>query len=372
MGWSYHVATDIGRYLRQRKSDIGRESRQVRDFSVFDFNHIPEHPIMRNECRCLIDALLRFDVTGVPTHQAIIGSRGSGKTLTYKYLQQVIPAETGLSIRYVNCRHHNTSYRILANLLGERVAGASLTELFNRFMQRLSGRTAVVLDEVDLMSPKDTRREILYLLSRSERPCAVIMLSNSPHIIKHLDAATRSSLQPELVHFRNYDAEQIRLILEDRATRGLRSWKRAQLAEIAALTVRNTNADARVAIKTLYYAVSESDASIAECFDRARRDIVIDVVNDLSDANLFILRAAATSRTDLAKAIYDRYCQICHAHREKPFSYVYYYSNLSYLQSVGLVALVSTKVERTYTNRVLLAFDRTITDSVYKLRFADP
>jgi Cdc6-like AAA superfamily ATPase len=73
---------------------------------------------------------------------------------------------------------------------------------------------------VDLMSPKDKHREILYMLSRSEQPYMIVMLSNSPHVLKQLDAATRSSLQPAPLHFRNYDAEQIRQILQDRPSGG--------------------------------------------------------------------------------------------------------------------------------------------------------
>jgi hypothetical protein len=63
-------------------------------------------------------------------------------------------------------------------------------------------------------------REILYFLSHSEKPYMVIMLSNTSHIIKQLDAATRNSLQPYPVYFRNYDADQIYQILRDRAENG--------------------------------------------------------------------------------------------------------------------------------------------------------
>ena len=62
-------------------------------------------------------------------------------------------------------------------------------------------------------------------------------------MLKQLDAATRSTLQPEPVHFGNYDAEQIRFILRGRAQRGLYSWEEADLAQIAALTTSRTNAD---------------------------------------------------------------------------------------------------------------------------------
>ena len=62
----------------------------------------------------------------------------------------------------------------------------------------------------------------------------------------------------------------------------------------------------------------------------------------------------AASSNEFAKDTYARYRRFCQAQGEKPVSYVYFCSNLSYLQSAGLVALVSTKVGRSYPNRVLL------------------
>ena len=217
---------DIASYLKRQKEQLGAESKQVKDFSVFDFNHVPDQPVMRPETTELIDEMLRFELSGIASHQAVIGSRGSGKTLMLKYLQRVIPSQTDLDVLYANCRQHNTSFKVLGNLLGERTAGASLSDLYERFLGMCKKKTVVVLDEVDLMSPKD-----------------------------------------------------------------------------------------------------------------------------------------------LAKDIYKRYCQLSQARQEKPFSYVYFYSNLSYLQSAGLVALMSTKIGRTYANRVLLTFDHVVVDSLYKVRF---
>ena len=360
---------DIAAYLEQQKRHIGREARSVRDFSVFDFDYIPQQPLMREEIKLLIDDMLRFEISGIPTHYAIVGSRGSGKTLTLKYLQRVIPGQTKLSVVYANCRQHNTSFKILAHLLGVQARGASLSELFSTFCGKCQGKTVVVLDEVDLMSPKDRRREILYLLSRAERPFMVIMLSNNPHVLKDLDPATRSSLQPVPLHFPNYDAGQIGQILADRAERGLTEWNEGHLREIAARTARDTNADARVAIKTLFYAATKPGEDLADCFERARRDVVIDLINDLSDSALMILWAVVTAKTDFAKEVYNRYRRYCQARTEKPFSYVYFYSTLSYLQSAGLVALVSAKVGRAYTNRVLLTFDQPVVEQICQLRF---
>ena len=82
-----------------------------------------------------------------------------------------------------------------------------------------------------------------------------------------------------------------------------------------------------------------------------------------------ILWATATSESDLAKEIYARYCRYSRNQRTKPFSYMYFYTNLGYLQSVGLVALVTAKIHRTYTNRVILTFDKSIVGQICKLRF---
>ena len=84
---------------------------------------------------------------------------------------------------------------------------------------------------------------------------------------------------------------------------------------------------------------------------------------------MIILCSAAISKSDLAKDIYAKYSKYSHHHGMKPFSYSYFYANLSYLQSVGLVALISTKVDRAYANKVVLTFDKSFVKQIYKLRF---
>jgi cell division control protein 6 len=328
---------DIASYLSKSRSSFGKMCGNIKDFTVFDYNYIPEKPVMRAEMKGVIKNMVQFEMSGIPTHIAVVGSRGSGKTLMFKYLQRIIPTQTELEVLYVNCRHHNTSFKIFSNLLGdENVAGSSLVDLYQRFMLKYQKKTVLIMDEVDLMSPKDKNREILYFLSRSEQPYMVIVLSNTPHVIRQLDAATRSSLQPIPLYFKNYDAKQISEILLDRAQKGLKRWSEGHISQIAALTTQRTNSDARVAIKTLYYKVMEPEENVEKCFEDARRDIVIDQVNDLTDANLMILWAAATAKSDLAKDIYKRYCYFSQQHQMKPFSYMYFYTNLGYLQSVGV------------------------------------
>jgi hypothetical protein len=70
-----------------------------------------------------------------------------------------------------------------------------------------------------------------------------------------------------------------------------------------------------------------------------------------------------------AKDIYQSYRRISAVVHEEPFSYMHFYSNLSYLQSLGLVVLISTKVQRPYANRIQLTFDPSILAAIWTMRF---
>ena len=356
-------------YLRGKKERLSQETSRIKNFSVFDFAYIPSQPIMRDEAKTIIDALLRYDHTGIPKNLAIVGSRGSGKTLMLRYLARELETETNLTIRYVNVRNHNTSFKILAYMLRAQARGASFDELFMRFRRVYPEKTVVVLDEVDLISPKDRQMEILYRLSRSTGNYMVILLSNSPRLIHAIDPSAYSTLQPEVFHFQNYDAEQLYAILEARANQGLHEYKKEQLRRIAALTVRNSNSDVRIAIKTLFYTATKQTTNIEQSFERAGRDVIVDVVQSLNDKSLLILESIRHSKSQFVKEIYQEYKQLSQTTGEPPYSYTHFYNNLSYLQSCGLILLVSTKVMRTYTNRSQLLFEPRIAQEAFKQRF---
>jgi archaeal cell division control protein 6 len=368
--WSGVYATmKITDYLTRQARTLEETSRRIKDFRVFDFNHIPDEPLMREEAKPIIDAYLRYLKTGIANHLFVFGSRGSGKTLMIKYIRRLLAQQENAEILYVNCRQHNTSFKVLAHLLGVRPRGCSLDELWRRFSDAHARRLILVLDEVDLLSDKDLHKDILYLLARSPRNYMAVLLSNHPKFLSKLDESIRSSLQPEMVYFKNYNAPEILAILRERARLGLRQYREGLLAEIAALTTQATNSDVRVAIKTLYYTALEEATDIPEIFGRARRDLLKDVLADLNDRNFLILLAAAEAPEPFVKEVYARYCRLSQAENEEPFSYVYFYSSLSYLQSIGLILLLSTKVGRAYTNRIQLLFDPKLLASPERARF---
>lgn len=360
---------EIRDYLAEKEDRLKKGSQRIRNFKVFDFNYIPEKPLMREEVKPVIDGLLRYRRSGIPNHLLVFGSRGSGKTLMVKYLRRLFGDRSDLDFAYANCRLHNTSYKILAHLLGVKPRGTGMDELWERFCDEQDAPLVFVLDEVDLLSDKDRKKDILYLTSRSEQNYMALLLSNNPRFLSDLDESIKSTLQPEIVHFRHYTAPEIEKILRQRARAGLKEWDKATLGQIAALTTRNTNSDVRVAIKTLYYSALEPEAEVEEHFKKARRDIFVDLLSDLNDKNLLILKAAATTKSGHAKKVYRRYRSLSKEHGEKPFSYVYFHSGLSYLQSVGLILLVSAKVGRTYTKEIQLLFNPGLLDELFRLRF---
>jgi len=359
----------IEEFLSKRAEHLQKSSRRIKDFRVFDFNYIPEKPLMRRETKPLVDALLRYATTGIANHLLIFGSRGSGKTLLVKYVSGLLEKRHNVRFIYANCRQHNTSFKILAGILNVRPRGSSLDELWKRFCDAHPGRLVLILDEVDLISDKDRNRDLLYLLSRSPNNYMVVLLSNNPRFLSTLDESIRSTLQPELLHFRNYGADEVLAILKDRAQLGIVKPPRQVLGQIAALTTKDTNSDVRIAIKTLYYLALEPDADVRELFQRARRDILNDVIADLNERNLLILKAAVSTPEPHVKAVYDCYRKLSQQMHEEPFSYVYFYSNLSYLQSIGLILLLSTKIGRTYTNQIKTLFDTELLGGVLQARF---
>ncbi|MCF7955463.1 MAG: AAA family ATPase [Phycisphaerae bacterium] len=360
---------DLSEYLKTKQQDLKKNAERIQNFKIFDFNYIPNKPLMREEVKPLIDSLLRYNQTGIANNVVILGARGCGKSLSAKYLIQALAQQTDLNFVYVNCRQHNTSFKIIAHILDVRPRGVSLDELWQKFEVGNKDKTVFILDEIDLMSDKDRHKDILYLISRSPNNYMTILLSNNPKFLNSLDESINSTLQPEIIHFSSYKGIEMQKILTERARMGLKSEPAGTINTIAAMTVSNTNSDVRVGIKTLYLWALEPKVFLKEHFEKARRDIMLDVVRDLNDKNLLILKAALSQQDGYVKDIYQAYRRISTQFNEEPFSYVHFYSNLSYLQSIGLILLISTKVSKTYTNRIQLTFDPSILTTIWQTRF---
>lgn len=356
-------------YIEKSREEAERVGSSVRDFRVFDFSFIPDKPLVRPETKRIIDCLVRYQQTGIPRNMVIVGPRGCGKTLTFRYLAKALKEKLGLAFHGVNCRINSTSYKILASILKIRPRGVAYSELCERFEQTVPGPTVIVLDESDMLCEKDVRKDVLYFLSRSRRQYSVVLLSNNPRYLRNLDESTRSSLQPEYIHFNSYSAQEILDILKDRAETGLKAVDEGMLGEIAAMTARNSSGDARIAIKSLLYCATKEADSVQACFDKAREDVMADVLSNTNEKSLLILKAALQEPTRLVKAVYQHYVALCRQYREEPYGYTQYYAAIGFMASLGLLALVSAKVDRTYSNRIELLVTGEQIDAAIAKRF---
>lgn len=73
---------EIDEYLLHKEKRVEKRNERIRDFRVFDLNYIPEKPLMRNEVKPVVDALLRHQKTSIANNVLIVRTRGSGKTLS--------------------------------------------------------------------------------------------------------------------------------------------------------------------------------------------------------------------------------------------------------------------------------------------------
>lgn len=354
-------------YLTKSQTSLNKCMRRIKDFDVFDFNYVPAKPIMREEVKPIIDALVRYQKTGIANNVLILGARGSGKSVLTRYLMEVM--SNSLDFVYANCRQYNTSYKILAHLLGIKPRGRGLDEIWTRFERERPGKVVFILDEIDLLSERDKHKDLLYLVTRSPNRYMSVLLSNNPKILGVLDESIKSTLQPEIIHFNSYPTMEVEAILVDRAQVGLHSTPRPVINQIAAMCVKNTNSDVRVAIKTLYLWALDPKIGLREHFAKAKRDIVSDVVKDLNDKNLLILKAIESCSGRFVKEAYETYRRISTQHQEDLLSYQWFYTNLAYMQSLGLIVLVSTKVDRTYAYKVQMTFAPQVLEWVWRSRF---
>ena len=169
-----------------------------------------------------------------PSNVFIYGVTGSGKTAVAKYVLKKLKQESEkygvkIGVAYINCKHADTSYRVLAEIcecLGGQVpfTGLSTAEVYRRLLKtadRFGSTVFIVLDEVDALVKK-SGDETLYKLTRintelSKAKVALVGITNDLHFTEYLDPRVLSSLGEEELVFPPYNARELEDILRKRA-----------------------------------------------------------------------------------------------------------------------------------------------------------
>ncbi len=215
--------------------------RIFKDSSVLSPDYIPDKLIGRTkEIKDLARIFDPLDFKGYPFNALIFGKTGSGKTVVTKFLLQKLmerlEVKTDLIDHkvqwvYIPCKTNCTTNSVLFEIIKQLdpytkvpKKGFSLSYYYQELWNAISDRDVsliVVLDEIDRM--KDD--ELLYNLSRAgemqllpkKHFICTIGISNDLEYGKDLDPRVISSMSPKEFVFTSYNAEQIVLILKERA-----------------------------------------------------------------------------------------------------------------------------------------------------------
>ena len=286
-------------------------------------DYIPERLLHRDEEIKRLAQTLAVALRGErPNNLFIYGLTGTGKTAATKLVLKKLEGKArtlgvNLWVVYVNVRHRDTPYRVMADIaesVGVRVpfTGLSTGEVFRRFVyraKRLEGVMIIVLDEIDFLVKKHGD-DLLYKLVRANeetRPfkISLIGITNSVSFVETLDPRVKSSLGEEELVFSPYNAGQLQDILSDRASQ---AFKPGVLSEeviplCSALAARE-HGDARRALDLLRVAgeIAERRGDRIVTRDHVmaarieiERDRVVEVVRTLPLHSKLILAAVAIS-----------------------------------------------------------------------------
>jgi cell division control protein 6 len=317
---------------------------------LLEIEHVPneERIVGRDEqIKKVANALNPAIAGGSPRNMIVYGKTGTGKSLVAKHVTQRAKraAEnhgTTVGTAYIDCAQSNTETRAISTLatqlndVGETDVtiprtGIATDDYYARFWEILDSRfdvAMIILDEIDKLG----NDEILMQLSRAGEAgkldsckIGIIAISNKISYQDKLEQRVKSSLQEREFIFPPYDAEQLRLIMENREDAFKPDVLTSDVIPLSAAFAASEHGDARKALDILRHA-----GEIAEerDDDHVREEHVRDA-RSLADVNRFrdLLQGQPTQAklTVLAVAeltavrreskiesndIYDKYCEL--------------------------------------------------------------
>ena len=213
-----------------------------------------------------------------PPNMLLYGPAGTGKSLIIGAVtQQIIELCQSKGERFgvvdINCQPINTLDQAVYELvqtvaqdIGTEVAvpetGVSTKRKYRRLYELINeyyDSVIFILDEIDLLVGRRENDEpayskLLYQLSRAsntneiEGRVSVAALTNDPKFMEDIDGRAESSFNPRDVYFPDYDANQLREILENRRDAFRQDALEDDVIPLVAAFAAQSHGDARKAI----------------------------------------------------------------------------------------------------------------------------
>ncbi len=300
-----------------------------------------ELPHRSEQIRGLASVLVPALRGETPSNVLIYGKTGTGKTAVAKYvgkeLEEASLGDMKCTVIYINCEVVDTQYRILAHLARHfdkeiPMTGWPTDQVYAEFRNAVDAEKQVVvimLDEVDKLVRKGD--DVLYNLSRINSDLlrskvSIIGVSNDLKFTEFLDPRVKSSLGEDEIIFPPYNAEQIRDILEQRASLSFNSGVlQESVIPLCAAFAAQEHGDARKALDLLRIsgelAERARSAIVAEDHVRSARekieqDRVEEVIKTLPTQSKLVLYSIVLleeqgTRNITTSAVYNMYKQLC-------------------------------------------------------------
>ena len=302
--------------------------------SKLDLNYIPEKlPHREKELYLLSQLFLTLITNPNSTSRKVLitGKTGVGKTVTVKSFGKILleaSIKRHLFVKYVhiNCRKERTSYKALIKIvrtIDEKFPkrGYSPQDLLDIIIDHLNNKDyhlLIVLDELSYLI--NNGEDLIYSLTRlnddsinTQQRVSIIGIVRELSCLSNLDTSTLSTLQRNIIEFKNYSREEVFDILKYRATISLIDSAISDeiLGMVADFVYKK--GDIRFGLNLIWRAVKIAENKrlqhlSAECIRLGNQDLVPfstqDILNCLSIPKLvFLLSIIRSLKSSEEKAI---------------------------------------------------------------------
>ncbi|MFH1256724.1 MAG: AAA family ATPase [Candidatus Diapherotrites archaeon] len=370
-----------------------------RDRNLITPHYTPKELPFREKQIKEISELLAVTLKGKKADSILIyGKVGTGKTSVTKHVMQQLTEfsrSKGIKVDgcYVNCRTHNSKYKVLSKIAkellpDENLFGFSAAFVYEKILDvaKQGKEIVAVLDEVDKV--KDVN-DLVYSLTRGNDEIengsiSLIGISNNLLFKEQLDARTKSSLCEHEMVFAPYNAEELKAILRQRAEIAFKeSVVQESAINLAAAYAAQESGDARRAVMLLLMAGEISDRmekekvteeEVRKAKGKVEEEIIFNMISTLPQQEqlvLYTIAALSMEKKPMQKItgeqekgvlfsgeIYDEYLRIAKKFKVQSISARWYREYISELETYGLILTTNSgKGIKGQTRLIKLGFD---------------
>ena len=312
----------------------------------------------------------------------LYGKTGAGKTAVTKHVvQQLLEFASNKNIpvkgTYVNCRNHNSKYRVLIKIVKElypeeNFLGFSSAFVYEKLLDyaKKGNQLVLVLDEIDKIKDVD---DLVYSLTRGNDELTIggislVGISNNLMFKDKLDPRTKSSLCEKELVFPPYNAAELSEILLQRSKIAFKPGTvETSAINLAAAIAAQESGDARTAVMLLLRAgdladrkeiEKVTDEDVKKAKSQVEEELIFNMLSTLPEQQKLVIYAIAklslekkpmqkiTGETEkgvlFSGEIYEEYCRIAKRYKESVVSSRWYRQYINELEMYGLILITAS------------------------------